>query len=78
VRGSLRQYKREFGSGNGTIVLPPNLKDDTKAASLGVTYNPRERIQLGVSVSHEKRTSDSNFSYSYRTKGAAVNATIQF
>lgn len=78
VRGSLRRYKREFGSGNGSIALPPNLKDDTKGGSLGVTYSPRERIQLEVSVSHEKRTSDSNFSYSYRTKGAAVNATIQF
>jgi exopolysaccharide biosynthesis operon protein EpsL len=78
VRGSVRQYKREFGSGNGTIVLPPNLNDDTKGASLGLTYSPRERIQLGVSVSHEKRTSDSSFSYSYRTRGAAVNATIQF
>jgi len=78
VRGSLRQYKREFGAGNGTVVLPPNLTDDTKGASLGVTYSPRERIQLGVSVSREKRTSDSNFSYSYRTNGAAVNATIQF
>lgn len=78
VRAQLKHYKRDFGAGNGAVVLPPNLNDSVNGGTLGLTWSPRERIQLGLSVSREQRSSNSAFSNNYRSNSALVNASIEF
>lgn len=78
LRAQLKHYKRDFGAGNGAFVLPPNLNDSVNGGTLGVTWNPHQRIQLGLSVSREQRSSNSAFSNSYRSNSASANASIEF
>lgn len=72
----LRYLERDF---DGFPVQPAVLPEDkSRYASLGMTYSPQTNIQLALSVNHDVRTSNANFSRPYRANGASFNASIQF
>lgn len=74
----LRREKRDFSAASG-LVLPVDVDDTTKTASVGLTYAPRPNIQLGVSTFRDTRRGAPIINTgSYRAKGASINASIQF
>lgn len=74
----LRREKRDFSAASG-LVLPVDVDDTTKTASIGLTYAPRPNIQLGVSAFRDTRRGAPIINTgSYRAKGASINASIQF
>ncbi|HAT32942.1 MAG TPA: hypothetical protein DCW29_19475 [Janthinobacterium sp.] len=78
VDALLKHESRRFDPLNGVTILS-DLNDSTNTASLGVTYNPAARIQLGASLFRETRNgSPGAGTASYRAKGISFNASGQF
>ena len=74
----LRREKRDFSSASG-LVLPVDVKDTTKTASIGLTYAPRPNIQLGVSAFRDERKGAPIVNTStYHANGISFNASAQF
>ena len=78
VDALLRREKRDF-SGVSGLNLPGDVSDTTRTASLGLTYNIRPNIQLGLSAFRDSRTGAPIINTgSYRAKGVSFNASAQF
>ena len=78
VDALLRREKRDFSAVSG-LDLPGDVSDTTRTASLGVTYNIRPNIQLGLSAFRDSRTGAPIINTgSYRAKGISFNASAQF
>jgi exopolysaccharide biosynthesis operon protein EpsL len=78
VDALLRQERRDFSAVSG-LVLPGDGRDTTRTASLGVTYTPYQKIQLGVRLFQERREGVAIIdSGSYRAKGISFNGSVQF
>ncbi|KAB8054433.1 hypothetical protein GCN74_24745 [Janthinobacterium sp. FT14W] len=78
VDALLRQERRDFSAVSG-LVLPGDGRDTTRTVSLGVTYAPYQKIQLGVRVFQERREGVAIIdSGSYRAKGISFNGSVQF
>jgi exopolysaccharide biosynthesis operon protein EpsL len=74
----VRREKRDFSAASG-LVLPGDISDSTRTASLGVTYAPRPNIQLGISAFRDARSGAPIINTgSYRAKGISFNASAQF
>lgn len=78
VDALLRREKRDFSAVSG-LDLPGDVSDTTRTASLGVTYNIRPNIQLGLNAFRDSRTGAPIINTgSYRAKGISFNASAQF
>ncbi|MBE3028146.1 XrtB/PEP-CTERM-associated polysaccharide biosynthesis outer membrane protein EpsL [Janthinobacterium sp. GW458P] len=74
----VRREKRDFSAASG-LVLPIDVKDTTKTASIGLTYAPRPNIQLGVSAFRDERKGAPIVNTStYHANGISFNASAQF
>ena len=74
----LRREKRDFAAASG-LVLPIDVKDTTKTASIGLTYAPRPNIQLGISAFRDERKGAPIVNTStYHANGISFNASAQF
>lgn len=74
----LRREKRDFAAASG-LVLPVDVKDTTKTASIGLTYAPRPNIQLGISAFRDERKGAPIVNTStYHANGISFNASAQF
>ncbi|SDH35677.1 MULTISPECIES: XrtB/PEP-CTERM-associated polysaccharide biosynthesis outer membrane protein EpsL [unclassified Duganella] len=60
------------------VVLPQNAEDSTRVGSINVNYQIRTNISLGASINRDVRSSNTAFSPDYRSKGASINANVQF
>lgn len=78
VDGQLQYQKRDFES--ITAVAPESgLQDTSKKASLGLTYSPLQRVQLGLSAFHDQRSgSILAGTNTYKANGISFNANAQF
>lgn len=74
----LRRERRDFSAASG-LVLPIDVDDTTKTASIGLTYAPRPNIQLGVSAFRDERRGAPIVNTStYHANGISFNASAQF
>jgi len=73
-----RRENRDFNK-TGGLVFPGDVSDTSRVSSAGLTYVPRQFVQVGVNAYHEKRTSSPLFgSGNYTANGMSVNLTAQF
>ena len=77
------QLKGERRVFEGQSVFVPvqalDMEDSTRRATLAMTHNPLQRVQLGASIFHETRSGSAALGLnSYRAKGAMLNANIRF
>ena len=78
VDALLRRQKRDFSATTG-MILPSDVTDSTRTATVGVTYAPRPNIQLGVNAFHDARTGAALINTgSYRANGVSFTASGQF
>jgi len=78
AEAQLRRERRDFSAVSG-LVLPGDGRDTTNTASLGLTWAPHPKVQLGARVFHERRSGVAIIdSGSYRAKGLSFNGSIQF
>ena len=78
AEAQLRRVRRDFSAVSG-LVLPGDGRDTTSTGSLGLTYAPHPKVQLGARVFHERRTGVSIIdSGNYRAKGVSFNGSVQF
>lgn len=78
VTGQLRREKRDFNE-SPNVVLRNNASDDSRYATLGLTYVAAPYLQVGVNAFHETRAgSPVAGTTSYRANGASINITAQF
>ena len=74
----VRREKRDFSAASG-LVLPVDVSDTTRTASVGLTYVPRPNIQLGVNAFRDARRGAPIINTgSYRANGVSFNASVQF
>lgn len=74
----VRREKRDFSAASG-LVLPNDVSDTTRTASIGLTYAPQPNIQLGINAFQDTRKGAPIINTgSYRAKGASLSASIQF
>ncbi|MDX8123682.1 hypothetical protein SKZ59_18020 [Janthinobacterium sp. GMG2] len=78
VDAQVRREKRDFSAASG-LTLPGDVSDTTRTASLGVTYSPKQNIQLGISAFRDARSGAPVINTgSYHAKGISFNASAQF
>ncbi|MEG0880322.1 MAG: hypothetical protein RSH52_03525, partial [Janthinobacterium sp.] len=78
MNAKVQSEKRDFSAASG-LVLPGDISDTTRTASLGVTYAPRPNIQLGVNAFRDARSGAPIINTgSYHAKGISFNASAQF
>lgn len=78
AEAQLRRVRRDFSAVSG-LALPGDGRDTTSTGSLGLTYAPHPKVQLGARVFHERRTGVSIIdSGNYRAKGVSFNGSVQF
>jgi hypothetical protein len=77
TQASLRYAKRDFA---GLLFAAPVIqpRDSTRNATVGVTYLLTHSVQLGATAYQESRDGGAGFSTQYRSRGASLNANIQF
>lgn len=74
----VRREKRDFSAASG-LILPGDVSDTTRTASLGVTYSPKPNIQLGINAFRDARSGAPVINTgSYHAKGISFNASAQF
>ena len=78
AEAQLRHERRDFAAASG-LTLPGDGRDSTNTASLGLTYAPHPKVQLGARVFREQRSGVAIIdSGNYRAKGVSFNGSIQF
>ncbi|MET0264239.1 MAG: XrtB/PEP-CTERM-associated polysaccharide biosynthesis outer membrane protein EpsL [Duganella sp.] len=78
VNGQLRTEKRDFEPLPGVPIFS-DLTDNTRMATLGVTYEPVRQISLNLNTFHTSRSgSAAAFTNSYRAKGIGFSASVKF
>lgn len=78
MNAKVQSEKRDFSAASG-LILPGDISDTTRTASLGVTYAPRPNIQLGISAFRDARSGAPIINTgSYHAKGISFNASAQF
>ena len=78
AEAQVRHERRDFAAVSG-LTLPGDGRDSTTTASLGLTYAPHPKVQLGARVFREQRSGVAIIdSGSYRAKGVSFNGSIQF
>ncbi|KAB8041510.1 hypothetical protein GCM43_18675 [Janthinobacterium aquaticum] len=78
AEAQLRRERRDFSAVSG-LVLPGDGRDTTDTASLGLTWAPHPKVQLGVRAFRDRRSGVAIVdSSNYRAKGVSFNGSIQF
>lgn len=77
ANAQLRREKRDFNatSGNSFTI---DASDNSRTASLGLTYFPKPLVQLGVSVLRDVRSGSPLVTGNYSANSVSVNASAQF
>lgn len=74
----IRRETRDFSTLSG-IDLPDDTGDNTRSASIGLTYMPKPAIQLGVNFTHDVRSGSLTLGTgSYNANSVSFNASAQF
>lgn len=78
ANANYRRENRDFNKANG-LIFNGDVTDKSQTSSLGLTYVPRQFIQVGVNAYHERRSGSPLIGTgNYSANGMSVNVTAQF
>jgi hypothetical protein len=74
-----KREKRDFNTVTG-LEAPFAIYDNTRTSSVGLTYAPRQTVQVGISAYRERRSGNAALlgSGNYRANGFSLTASAQF